>query len=534
MNSFIKKSLKPAKTTEFGKGSVKLVSTGSEIVDQFSSISKYKDPRNKAQIRLDQSKLMSNPLLGLCFIIYCRLITRVINLGNSKTKTTQRGQGLKHESLHRMYYVGIQFPELFYKNLPVFILAGSWKDIFELMLIDLENGWERRLLDWSRLVDLIKRGLASEQSELIKKYLPVQVSRSKALTIRAKNRNIIAKYLVEQICGSKNYIEFRKLKTSGTAHQWQQVISKNQMNKLDFGTIHGRALQLLIKGKFLANQGLESKFTQWILNQPTAKFTGYPYELFSPFSSNGFHWNDMPFYKETLANKQFLELVKKGKNGILSESSFIGVVDTSGSMMSQGTGTTISCMLIAKVMALYLSYLAKGVFQDVYFEFSRSTHMRQWQGTTPLEKLKSVTSSIVGDTNFLSIADHFNTLKKKGIPLEDFPTGIICFSDGCFNSTSSNKTTYKQFKEKLKKHFPKDWVKNFKVILWDIQHYGYSNKGNSGFEGESDTKGLIHLSGCDPAVLGFLFGASSEKVPSSTEEIMNEAFSQEIMSFIEI
>ena len=36
----------------------------------------------------------------------------------------------------------------------------------------------------------------------------------------------------------------------------------------------------MVSGKFLANNGLEKRYEEWIANKPIAKFTGYVTELF--------------------------------------------------------------------------------------------------------------------------------------------------------------------------------------------------------------------------------------------------------------
>ena len=63
------------------------------------------------------------------------------------------------------------------------------------------------------------------------------------------------------------------------------MISKRLFDQINFDTIHGRALAQLVGGKFLKNQGLESKYQQWIESKPVAKFTGYVYELFTPLGT---------------------------------------------------------------------------------------------------------------------------------------------------------------------------------------------------------------------------------------------------------
>ena len=74
---------------------------------------------------------------------------------------------------------------------------------------------------------------------------------------------------------------YRKLKVQGEAHEWQQAISQRDFMSINFDTIPGKALQLLVNSKFLENQGLEAKYEAWISNKPVAKYTGYVYELFS-------------------------------------------------------------------------------------------------------------------------------------------------------------------------------------------------------------------------------------------------------------
>jgi hypothetical protein len=51
----------------------------------------------------------------------------------------------------------------------------------------------------------------------------------------------------------KYYKQYRKYKSEGTAHTWQQLISKSLHNSIDFNSIHGRALYLLAKSKYFQN-----------------------------------------------------------------------------------------------------------------------------------------------------------------------------------------------------------------------------------------------------------------------------------------
>lgn len=327
------------------------------------------------------------------------------------------------------------------------------------------------------------------------------------------------------------------LKSKGTAHQWQQLISQGKHKLIDFNTVHGRALAKMVSGKYLKNQGLEAKYQEWIASKPTAKFTGYVYELFKPLgiSTRQTYSHLQPYQVDTI-NKQFFNLVEVAKNGMKKEDNgFIGVLDSSSSMFSEVQGTGVSAYSVGKGLTLFMSHLLKGRYNSCYLEFSQSTIMKQWKGKTPVEQLCNDNSSIVASTNFISVADHFGKILKEGVPESEHPSGIVCFSDGCFNSTSSNKSNFKYFKDRLLQvGFSQKFVSNFKVILWDIPN-SYYGKSQTAFEDFADTPNLFHVSGLDGSALAFLTGTKSlDAIPKNSDELMQAALSQEIMKMIEL
>jgi hypothetical protein len=535
---------KRAKTTSLGNNAVKYTTTNNVFVDQFGMLSNYKAPRDFQTIFSDANKLLTLDVLkAVCLAVYIRLITRATKLHTGETLPTQRGQGLKHEGIVRLMHLAITAPLTFWKNVDLFIAAGSWKDIIQMLQYDLVyNGWDNRQLDWNKFGNLIKAGLVNEEhNNLLKKYLPSIRTNSKCITIEAQADNQIAKWICSLLFGSKQdgttYKQYRKLKTSGTAHEWQKLISKKLMDKIDFNTIHGRALAKLVGGKFIKNQGLETKYDLWISSQPVAKYTGYPYELVGKFK-NGPHddsVNTLKDYQKKTINAQFLQLVETAKKGMNQNSGFLVVVDSSSSMTSLTRGTNVSAYAVACSMALYFSYLLKGAFEGIFAEFSDDTIIHTWKGKTPIEKLMSFTGSIVAGTNFQSIADYLVKMKKKGVPESDFPTGILCISDGCFNNTGTNKTNTKTFLKKLENGgFSKEYVDNFKIVLWDVPntHYG---KSQTAFEGFADVPNLFYMSGLDPSGIAFLTGTTSQQgnaLPKTAEELFAAAIGQEIMQRI--
>ena len=559
-NPFLLSALKnTSRTNEGGNGALKYTTSGSDFVDQFAKVTEYRQPRNYSEISEDMSLLWDqNPRLTISFVIYLRLITRTVKFPDgTRTSTTQRGQGLKHESIMRMIWLAINHPEEFWNNVSLFVSAGSWKDIITMLSYDLQyNGWEKRVLNWEDFTGLILAGLENpETSELVKKYLPQIKSRSKCKTVVEQADTIIGKYLCSVIFADienkvKSYEKYRKLKVSGTAHVWQQLISQGRFMEIDFDTVHGRALAQMVSGQFLKNNGLEETFEKWMASKPIAKYTGYVYELMQPVKS-GYSNNVLKSYQEDTINKQFLGLIETAKKGMAGENPFITVVDTSSSMAGENPfitvvdtsasmtglvpGTKISAYDIAKSMALYFSYLLKGPFNNHWMEFNNKCILKKWVGDTPVKKLQNDSSEAYGSTDFESVARTFVEVRQSGVKEEDFPGGILCLSDGCFNYTHSNEGNYKSFKKiLLRGGFSKEFVDKFKIVLWDIPNGYYADRGAK-FEEFADCPGMFHISGLDGSVVAFLMGTEyNPTVPKNSDELFLAAMNQEIMSRIVI
>lgn len=542
-----------AKTTSLGNGAVKYTTTNNDFVDQFGKLSNFLKKREYAEVDKDMQLLFSqNKSKAIKFMLYTRLVTRVVQLPNGeKTETSQRGQGLKHEGIFRMIWLGVNQPELFKQNLALFISAGSWKDVITMLSYDLEyNGWEGRKLDWDFLGKVILGGLENPNtSELVKKYLPQIKANGKCKTIEAQADNIIAKWVCSILFGGKDgdyskYKSYRKLKSSGTAHKWQQLISQNQLLSLDFNSIAGRALAQLVSSKFLDNNKLTDVYESWIASQPTAKYTGFVYELFQPVKS-GYINSQLKNHQKMTINAQFFGLLEKGRNGMLEgDNGLLVVVDSSSSMTSAVPGLKISSYDVAKSMALYFSYLLKGRFEGSWMEFNGTAQLKKWVGNTPVDKLQNDKSEAYGDTNFQGVATAFENIKVKGVAESEFPSGILVVSDGCFNDSSKQKSESQILKAKLLSYgFSKGYVDNFKIIIWDIPNSFYGGSSQTAFEGFDDVPNLFYMSGFDGAGIAFLTGVEKPKnsetpetndTPKNAAELFEAAMDQELLNLVKV
>jgi hypothetical protein len=543
-NLFIKEGLKTSNETLSGNGALKYSTSGNDFVDNFSAISTFKNPRTYNEVSLDMFKLWNqDPTLCLKLAVYIRMITRaskVVNSEYSETLEVQRGQGLKHEGIMRMLWLAVNQPNTFKENIHLLIAAGSWNDVFKMLNLDLQyHGWNNKKLDWNFFLNVIRAGIINPATtNLVRKYLPTIRTNKKATTLESASDTLIGRWLARKLFSGFEKIQalktYRKLKSSGTAHTWQQAISKQLYDQINFDTIAGRALQLLANSKFLENHNLVEAYTKWIEAQPLVKFTGYVFELFNPL---GRIVEKVPLYQKHTINAQFKQLVETGKQNISTTSKLLVVRDVSGSMLAQATGCKVSSYVIAKAMALYFSEFLTGAFANSYAQFSRTCTLLKWVGDTPVDKYINDTHFEVGNTNFQSIIDLFIQLKRKGVPESDFPEGILCISDGEFDRLEDNTVT--NFNCALKKlreaGFSDAYVDNFKIILWDIPN-GYYNKVGVAFEDFADSPNFFYLSGYDPSVISFILGTPQEgkSVPKNAQELFESAMNQTLLNMLTI
>lgn len=539
-NQFVKQGLKVSSETTSENGAKKYSTTGNKFVDNFASASNFKEPRSYEEVAKDMQTLWaSDPKLCVKLAIYLRLITRKSRIVTKKIVEldVQRGQGLKNEGIMRMLWLAINKPKTFKVNIPLFIAAGSWKDIIQMLSLDLQyHGWENKKLDWNFLYLTISAGLSNlGTTHLVRKYLPTIRTNKNCKTLESQADTLIGRWLARKFSPKLEkeaaYKAYRKIKSEGVAHEWQQLISKQLYNSLNFDLIAGRALALLVSSKFLENHNLTKKYNDWISSKPTAKFTGYVFELFAPFDIKHQRLED---YKERTINAQFAQLVKTSK--VNNNSSLLVVRDTSYSMTAKAIGCNVSADCIAKSMALYFSEFLTGAFSNTFAVFSNKCYLNTWQGDTPVDKYINDEYSDVGDTNFQSVIDLFIRLKSEGVDEKDFPSGILCISDGEFSSTGSNKDTNFQLaiKRLRESGFSDEYVNSFKIILWDIPNNFYNYKGKPKFEDFADAPNFFYMSGYDPSAVTFILEGTKPNPPKNAEELFLDVMNQELLNRVKI
>ena len=546
-NQFLKEGMKETSVTQSKNGAKKYSTSGNDFVDNFAAISYFKEPRSYKEVAKDMELLWSqNPELCLKLAVYIRLITRKSKIvkddGSVEELEVQRGSGLKNEGIMRMLWLAINQPKTFKANFAYFIAAGSWKDVFQMLSLDLQyHGWEGRKLDWNFFLHVISAGLInSETTHLVRKYMPTIRTNKNCKTVESQADTLIGRWVARRFLPDLEkesaYKAYRKLKSEGKAHEWQQLISQQLYDKINFDHVAGRALAILVGSEFLKNHNLTEKYSEWIQSKLVAKYTGFVFELFAPLGS-GYHCQHIEDYKEKTINAQFAQLVKTGKEGVNTNSRLLVVRDTSSSMTSMARGCNVSAYDIGKSMALYFSEFLTGPFANSFAEFADKCKLHQWKGSTPVDKYINDRCETYGGTNFQSVIDLFINLKQRGVKEEDFPTGLLLVSDGEFSRYNENDSTNFQTAIKRLKEagFSEEYVKNFKLIMWDIPNYYYGSGNAVKFEDFADAEGFFYLSGYDPSVVSFILGTGTMKrTPKNAEELFMAAMDQDLLNKLQV
>ena len=539
-NLFLRETLTNARTEN---GALSYASIGTELLNQFAKAGTYRG-RNLNDVFVQQAALWAeNPEDALKFPFYLRMVTRKTKMFDAETETVQRGQGARDEAFKRLLWFAKYHPEVFYKNLWVLPLVGSWKDLWVLLSMD-------DSLNKKEFFKVMAMGINNDyHRDLVKKYMPRIRANKLCNTDWAKKTNRLAK----EFCNFVGWTakDYRTFKSTGKAHEFQRVICARLYDNLNFKAIPGKALLNLVSGNFLQKHSLEEKYLSWVKTQPVAKFNGYPYELAMkclPYRKT--YWGSgrpMPAALKFTLDKQFANLIEAAKsdNGAIKGNVWCAL-DTSGSMTSLvSANSNVTAFDVAVGLGIYFSTLNEGAFHKNVIMFDNTSEVLQLNGEFT-DMYHQITSrrDAMGGTNFQSVIDEIVRIRKKNlnIPLEDYPETLLVVSDMQFNPSNSywgytpnpemEATNYEAAKNKLKAVFPAEWVENFKIVWWHV------HGRTTDFPSNMDCGGTYNFSGFDGSIIKLLLGGDVNENKNTKDvtmqDIINEAFNQEVLQLVQI
>ncbi len=496
-NQFLNNSYKGDTLTE--NGAISNSSTGDLLLNQFSKAATFVG-RDEKDVFADMSQIWGeNPSLAFSFVLYLRMITRKTK-GFFESESVQMGQGVRDESFKRLKWIAKYHPTEFNKNMWLIPVVGTWKDLWSESLIN--------VIARDQVYELVAKGIQDPyMKDLVAKYLPRIKSGSNTTNDRHKSLNVWARGLCKYL--GWNEKQYRVFKSTGKAHDFQRKISGKLFDEISWKEIPGKALFNITQSRgrkdqktFLERHNLETSYLKWLETQPTAKFTGYVYELFKKTQTN------MSLAQKLTIDKQFdglLALAKQNSGGI--KENVWCALDTSGSMESRVVGD-ISALDICVSLGIFFSSLNEGAFKDHVIMFDSTSRKLKLSGTFT-DKAMQVPSDSMGSTNFQSVIDEIVRIKisNPNIPIEDFPTTLLICSDMSFNNSGSD-SNYNVAMQKLSDvGLPK-----MKIIWWFVTGRA------ADFPSTIDDEGVTIIGGFDPSVVSLIIGGEQTKTDEKTGE----------------
>lgn len=448
--------------------------------------------RSQSDVNHDMACIFADDVETAIKIVFgLRLISR--NVKQLKTDDVQAGFGQRDEFFKAIKFMADFYPKELYANLHLIPIVGSWKDIFSEEILS--------TVSHDKLIDLIKEGLtSSREQELISKYLPQIRSKSKVRSKRDGVRVEFARKVAKSLNISEK--EYRLFKAGGKAHVWQQQMSANEWDQIDFNTIPGKAMTNHISqvGKqdrktVFERHGLLDSLKTWALSKENINFTGYPYDLTKAAAKS------KNIVQDIVLDKQFNTLLKQFEGHSLGN--VLVACDTSGSM-SWEVNDGVTALDVCLSLGLVFSALNLGFFKDSIVSFSNHSTLCKLSGDFKSRFNQIMGLNAMGSTNFQSVIDLIVRTRKQHpeIPVNEYPETLLVVSDMQFNPVSGNAETNYQ---RAVKELAAVGLGEMRIIWWFV------NGAGKDFPSTMTDKGVYMVGGFDPAMLKVLIGQKAEE-----------------------
>ncbi len=107
---------------------------------------------------------------------------------------------------------------------------------------------------------------------------------------------------------------------------------------------------------------------------------------------------------------------------------------------------------------------------------------------------------------------------------------------GCRKNTATSTNFNVAIRKLRDAGFSKEYVDNFKIILWDIPNRYYGDTPKTKFEDFANAPNFFYMSGYDPSCVSFILGGNKpeQKAPKNAEELFLAAMDQELLNRVVI
>lgn len=488
MNSFMEKMREDTNDARTLKGALSKESSLSAVLDFFSKSGSLRG-REDILSQLFSKAMAEDKLLALKSLFYMRDI--------------RGGQGERANFRVLLKYLASFYTQDLKENISIIPEYGRWDDLFCLLDTDLRNAVLDILknqinTDWlnykaGKEISLLAKWLPSENTssketkklarDIIKAWDSSPKKYRKTLSVLRKYLNVVEQKMSSGQWGSINYEQV----PSVASKNYSKAFGRNDTDR------YVSYLEKVKKGEAKINAG-----------------TLYPYDIVRKIPTQGC------YFKNTTSERTVInELWKALPNYIEKEEEALVVVDTSGSMYSGVS--SVSPIMVALSLGIYISERNKGSFKDYFLTFSENPKIQKLQGVDFVEKVVNLSRADWGGTTNLqkSFDLILSTAIRNNVPEEEMPKKLYIVSDMQFDSATrfwgSEETNF----EAIDRKYKEAGYERPTIVFWNV------NASNTDQPVNKDENGTALVSGASPSILKYAVNSDTYTPETLMLEVLN-------------
>lgn len=442
-------------TTE--NGAVALNTSGSKLLDLFSTIGALREADDTRIERLFADAYSEEPLTATKIVFYGRDIRE--GLGERETFKTL------------IKYMASSHPESLRKNLNLIGEYGRYDDLYALIGTPLEDDM------WQVMKTQLEEDLKNLNEDKPVSLLAKWIKTADASSEKTRKLGI----LTAQKLGYKVYNFKRIIRSLRKAIKvTESLMSANEWDKIVYSAVPSKAMSTYRSAFFKHD---EERFTDYIYKAVNGEekinsSTLYPYDIVEKMLYNSFiGFGHAEVKGDEVLEAQWKQLpnyVEEGTNAIV-------IADVSGSMYGRPMATSIG-------LAVYFAERNKGAYKDLWMSFSEHPQFHMLKGETLQQKIQSMDMRNWDMNTNLKAAFNLvlDTALENNVPQDEMPKSLIVISDMEIDRCGNKEWT---FYDKMAAKFKKNGYDIPNVIFWNV------NSRHDVFHADSDRKGVQLVSG---------------------------------------
>lgn len=399
MGNFADAIRNETKWTRTENGAVALKDTGDACLNFFALVGALRNADKTRVETLYEEAYREDPLLATKILFYARDI--------------RGGLGERKVFNDLLHYASIHHPESIVKNIELIPEYGRFDDWYSMVDTPLEKKmWDAMDKQFNHdYFDMIHNKPVSLLAKWAKSCNSGASPKTRELGEKtAKEMGLSLKEYRKIVSALRRYIDVTECK-----------MSENEWETIQYSSVPSRAM-MNYRNAFVKHD--EDGFNQYLESVKSGKTkinssTLYPYDLIEKYLT--YNWS---FHTKKEEDAVLEEQWKALPNYVEENTNALVICDTSGSMSGRPICSAVG-------LAIYFAERNKGIFHNLFMEFSSESNYVELKGETLKQKIDSaVTADWDMSTNLAkAFAKILKTAVDNQIPADEMPKAIIVISD---------------------------------------------------------------------------------------------------------